>query len=135
MVLGARCCHLSNELLAQHAGFEPRVVAGEDALGEAVAGAVGVVVEGVEETGDFQAREAGEKVGEFHGLWRAERMGAAARGGEGEKLGAEIDEAPEQDLLAFELRAEARHRMKQRPRQFARGTGRPADMAREAGIE
>ena len=94
-----------------------------------------MVVEGVEETGDFQAREAGEKVGEFHGLWRAERMGAAARGGEGEKLGAEIDEAPEQDLLAFEHWAEAGHGVEEGAGEFARGGGGVADVTGEAGVE
>ena len=94
-----------------------------------------MVVEGVEETGDFQAREAGEKVGEFHGLWRAERVGAAARGGEGEKLGAEIDEAPEQDLLAFELWAEAGHGVEEGAGEFARGGGGVADVTGEAGVE
>src|SRR5438093_679419 len=120
----------------RHNSRKNRERAFQHALSAAVRLSIGVAVDAVEVAGDAQARGGAEiidKADQFllllgRGLLQ-EALGSGAARGHREEFGADVDKAAKQHLLAFELGAEADHRVEQSARETAACAGDESHVA------
>jgi hypothetical protein len=89
------------------------VPSAENVLRNAISGAIGVVPDRMEPFIDPQFRAGREEIGELDDTPLSELVRPRARGAHGKNFSGDIDEPSKQHLLAFQLRTESSHRMKQ----------------------
>src|SRR4051812_34544400 len=121
--------------------LEPRVLAVEDLERERVVVVVVVGPQLGEQRVDAAARLLGEHVGQLARLLRVQRLRVHAGRRDGEQLGADVDDAPEERLALLELGLPAAHRVERRARELARVAldeahvaGQLAELVERAGL-
>ena len=99
--------------------MEPVEAAGKNLLREAITFRIPIVVHAAEHRLDLQPRHMAKIIGQIARFICLETLRSRATRSNRKKFRADIDEAPKENLLPFQLRPETRHGVKQRARQAA----------------